>query len=444
MKKIALVLVLLTVIGMGAFAQVDAFVYAEMDTSVAYDLDSNAVTLTNAPFAMLQFKFGKNVATEAGDGVYGSISVNNLEGNYRAYALSGDWSDLTYEMHSKKDHWSEMITWDARIVMGPAYLKIDGDETLRARNSTIANVVDDFTLTGMDLVGNYVSFSKDGSIEAGYSLEGIMNIAVEFGILNAVADVAEVTEMVWVENTATATDTDGTWESQVTTAASTGHDAGYALDAAVTLTAVENLAVEANFVTGFGYYSSSDSGFAVKVGYDLPVSDMTLTPFVAFDGVLGSAFGYDIGGGASLAWDSDRGGKVAGSGSDPLSRFFDSSDTWVDAGLTLSGEYSSATSDVNLMLSTAYLPVENLTSVVLVEAATMLTSLDLGIGAYVDYTMDTFTPHVGFKYTSAATSLDVGFAYTGISLTKIYANYINSDFAAGNGAITIGAVVSNM
>ncbi len=409
MKKIALVLALLMVIGMGAFAQVEAFVYAEMDTYVSIDLETEELALTNAPFAMLQFKFGEDVATEAGDGVYGSIAVNNLEGNYRAYATSGDWSDLTYEMHSAKDHWSEMITWDARIVMGPAYLKIDGDETIRARNAVVANVVDDFTLTGMELKGNYVSFSTDASLEAGYSVENVMDIAVEFGVVNGTFDTA-----------------------------------GYALDAAVSVTAVPGLGLDANFVTAFGgVLDGSDSGFAVKVGYDVAVAEMTLTPFVAFDGILGTEFGFDIGGGATLGWDSDKGGKVAKSGSNPLSRFFGTTDQWVDAGLTLGGEYSSATEDVNVMLSAAYAPVENLTSIVLVEAGSLLNTAVIGVGTYVDYTVGDIVPHVGFKYTEAATSLDAGVSYSGIDHTKIYANYISDDLANDNGAITIGAVISN-
>ncbi len=408
MKKIALVLALLMVIGMGAFAQVEAFVYAEMDTSVSIDLETEELALTNAPFAMLQFKFGENVATEAGDGVYGSISVNNLEGNYRAYALSGDWSDLTYEMHSAKDHWSEMITWDARIVMGPAYFKIDGDESIKANDASLSNVVDDYSLIGLDVDGALVSFAKDGSVEAGYSVENVMDIAVEFGVVNGTFDTA-----------------------------------GYALDAAVSVTAVPGLSLDANFVTGFGSYSGSDSGVAVAVGYDVAVGDMTLTPYVGFDGILGTEFAFQIGGGASLTWDSEMGGKVGGSGSDPLSRFFDASDNWVDAGLTVAADFDSVTEDVNVKVSHAYAPVENLTTVALVEAGTVINNAVFGMGAYVDYTMGDIKPHCGFKYTEAATALDLGVAYTAIPQTKIYANYISDDLANDSGAITLGAVISN-
>jgi len=404
MKKIALVLVLLLAMSTVAiFAEdespVSVYVGGSATTNFIFDLDDNGYALSNYIDADVALTFGSPVARSGEGDVYGEISISNLAltqdyyfgtptGNNDYYpmvdlpaanATSGDGSYF----------WAETPVWTAKIVAGDFYVKIDGNEAIRARREVMASVLDEFSLIGLSYKGSYPSFAAAGTMAVGFKVPDVVGVTVKVGTENNTATVA--------------------------------NEMGAAID--VSLLAVEDLGVDASFV----FATDGTLGLGATVSYGIALDSMTLTPYGGIDFDV-EASSYEVGGGLKVNWDSAKGGMYKGSST---KGFLDAKymiGTGADVAVKFDG------TNVDLAVTAAMLPVENLTSIALFEMDDLST---MGMGAYVDYTVPKTVKGYGwFKYTTAADFL-VGAEYLGISNTKIGAKY-----AYATNAITAYCTVS--
>ena len=278
MKKIALVLILLLTIGtVCVFAEdetpVSVYVGGSATTSFIFDLDDNGYALSNSIDADVALTFGEAVERSGDGDVYGEISITNLALTQEYYFDTlNDYStiDAAAANAATGGHWSEDPVWTAKVVAGDFYVKVDGNEYIRARRDVMANVVDDYSLiSGWSYKGAYPEFADAGSLSLGYTLTDLASFAVKMGTSSATAD--------------------------------PNNDFGAAVD--VSLLAVDNLGVDASFVFG----TDDTLGLGATVGYDVALSDMTLTPYFGVDFDV-TASTYEIGGGANLGWTNESAG----------------------------------------------------------------------------------------------------------------------------------------
>ena len=187
--------------------------------------------------------------------------------------------------------------------------------------------------------------------------------------------------------------------------------------------AVENLGFDASFVYG----TDGTMGVGATVGYDVAVSEMTVTPYAGIDFDI-AATTFEVGGGLKVDWESDADGIKKGSST----KGFLDDKYMIASGADVAVKYAGG--NVDLAVTAALLPVENLTSIALFEMDDLST---MGFGAYVDYTVpETVKGYGWFKYTTAVDFL-VGAEYIGIDNTALGVKYVYAD-----NAITAYAKVS--
>ena len=385
MKKIALVLAVLLLVGGAAFAEVGVYFGAQAQTSVLVDLDAGGYALANSLFSKIVLTFGGDVERSGEGDVYGEINVTGL-GLAEVYKItSGDYTTAAFAAPNylgTGGHWSTDPIWTAKIIAGDFYLKVDGEDKMRARRDVMANVLDDYTLIGLDYYGVYPQFSAGGTAAVGGAIAGV-----------------------------------GTFEIKAATASATAianNDLGVAVD--FSLTAVEGVGLDLSFVYG----SEGTMGVGATAGYDVALDGMTVTPYGAVDVDL-AASTFEAGGGLKVDWESDKDGIVDDS-VDAWKGFFGGSQVLVSSGLDIAVKYGT---QLDLAVTGAYFPVDKLNSAILVEMTDVLGTSTMGIGAYADYKgIENIKLFGWFKYTTAL-DLELGAEYLAFANTTIGVAYTN-------------------
>lgn len=447
MKKLALVLVLLLCVALtGVFAEVDASVYAEAGVTFGVNLDTMKTGLQNDVYGHAQLKFGEDTKTEAGEGIYGSLSISNfrITQRYRMFQDgTGKKEDWNVSDPHGVSHWLYAPTVTARIHFGPAlWVRVDGNEAVRSRQFDwySGSKIHDFSiLTYSQLATSYAYY---GQVTAGYT-HSMFNVAVRAA-----------------SNTG--------WEAvlnEAEDAIETDADNAYSVLGLIGITAVPNLNVGLSVVKGFGY-AANPLGLGAKATYTMPLTDVIkLAPFASFDAQIREAatetMSWQVGGGVALNW--GKGWQIDGA----LEYFFGGYYKAVSEGLALNVQYYDNVVDkdtnlgtgatvLNLELS-AYdrTLVENLGYAVLFEMGDLLgtatTSKAMGIGLYADYAIGDVTPYGWFKYTTDDLTMSLGasvapFDYVTFTLDYTSGNLLMNGAGDGLnaklGAVTLQALVT--
>ena len=439
MKKIALVLAVLLIVGMAAFAEdspVSVFASGFAKATIGYDLDAQNFGIVNQVRGDVGIMFNQaDLETESSDDPYGYLKITNLgllwynrsEGDdYNATITSGGW------WPANKSNWTDRPTWTGKVMFGDFYFQVDQTifngftYGLRARRERIPSNLDDLTFGIANYTGTNLRYATTGEVAVGGSVADAVDFKAKLGTADGFG-------------------------------AGMTNDAAIAVD--VEITAVDNLSVGGTFVTGIGTNWAGDMGFGGKASYDISLGgDMAVAPYVGFDGRMptGGTMAYDFGAGLNLTWGGDS-SKFNNEGMGFVAELqnltdpFDATATintesWYmfDQGLAV-GFALADTNEVNVAASLyqSGALVENLDLVGLFEMkidAAAVQSQAFGVEAY--YSLGDITPGGYFFYFNDASSIiDINVAYTGIANTMFMIDYYNG-VGATSGAVSFITKIS--
>lgn len=180
----------------------------------------------------------------AEDAVYGYIFLDNLK-----WAVSSSAAITT----------APAVT--AKIMAAPLSITISSVPAIASADKVVIQDSNDTATT--------TAFTANGGVAIGFDSD-IVDVTVEF-----------------------ASETD---YSAATTAAA---DNAYAVEVGASV-ALDPLSLAASFAMGINHTAGTDIGFAVKPSLSIPVAPLAIKPYVAFDGILGTAFSFEAGAGAEI------------------------------------------------------------------------------------------------------------------------------------------------
>jgi hypothetical protein len=261
MKKLALLIIFMTIFAFTSFAQVDVTVTGKSELTLGIALDDPVASgFTNKNESKIAFTLVSGDSEKGGDAdVYGYIKIKG----WKAEANSADgWKDL------------KAGDVEAKIVFAGGWVKISGTN---ASTNFINIVQNDNAVKDKDDKGVNTSIPNSGGLVVGLDLAPA---AIEIGLFSEndwtdtnTATAATDAEYGWIENT-TDPALNPTW-GIVTAAGAAGADTddindehAYGASLKVTLD-VAPIKVEAAVAMGLNYVVASDIGIGGKVTADI-------------------------------------------------------------------------------------------------------------------------------------------------------------------------------
>lgn len=407
MKKILMVLLMTALVAGFVFAEgpsneASVTLSAEVSTTFGVDLDNGTSGFKNDASANLELIFGDEADVEkTGDGVYGYIKIEDAKlsnGDGDVYASPGDADQLLV-----------FTTGDivGKVVFGPAYVTLwDGGKpsaSVDEASAVYAARVDKYDPTarygvfdattglwssqyGFSGLDFYDGLGKDPTAESG---------GVTFGYMYE-----DMFEAGFDLTSAYAWDNPATFEG-----AGNEKDANaYNLRPWISVTAVDNLTIDASTLVAFGYDADQDTAFGANAEYEYALDEtFSLVPVVGVDYYMPAASGadnaYSLAGGLRLKWPGTY-------DDDADNAIFE--ERTVFSGVTVGFDYSNngTDGDMNLNVSawedTEEGLIPDLGFGFAYEMANVMEELALettsAMQFLVDYKIDNITPYAGMHY----------------------------------------------
>ncbi len=487
MKKISLLVAVLLCLGVAlGFAEeakspVSVGLSVDARAKFNYDIDAANAYISNFIRADLNLTFGDAAKDnkESGD-VYGYVSLSNIVNTYRQRYLATssatqdyiDGGNVPSLTAAGPLHWIYDPAIEAKVVMGPAWVEIAGAAVTDAigvdqfsikrklKDYKLISTTTDYVITGTDYAGVYYPVS--GNFRLGADVPDLVSLSV--GVGSGYREAVTGSQTVYALDTATGLIVQTTQDVKGMVDKNS-----FVVNLDLAVKAIKDLTLTLGLVQGFNYneyiagvaVANNPLAFGVATAYKLPIAEgISLSPYVGFDGrynaLNAGLFEMEVGGGVTLGWPGASGlcwSEQESSGFTPYESRTKSNR--VEPGLALGVNYIStglagAANDMNVVLSTYEEGVAGLVPGLgfagMVEVKNLLSTMGLGISAYLDYTIADVTPYAWVKVantTSTTAQFCVGAALKMIKHTTFTLQYKSGDVLASKfGALGLEAKIT--